>query len=75
MPTDLINTKPMTVTVRLPATWMAYSFVEWVTDEFTDRILANEGQHLMVAPSDDEWTITLIRDPREDEEHIDANNR
>lgn len=51
-----------TVTVQLPAKWMAGMFADWVIDAFTEHVLANEGQRLLVQNTDDELNVVFVRE-------------
>lgn len=46
IPASLIDNKPVTITVQLPAAWIAREFAEWLEQhagEFAEHMLANEG--------------------------------
>lgn len=67
IPKSLIDTKPVTVTVQLPRSWMADYFVDWVAEQFADAMMANEGQDLNWSTTEGEgqWTVIFTRNARE----------
>lgn len=59
-PNKLIDRKPVTVSVQLPANWMADYFADWVAGAFIEQILAYEGQHLITHTEDRDQVLTVV---------------
>ena len=64
IPDSLIDNKPRTVTVQLPATWLAHQFVDWFVlnadDTFFDKVLAYEGVHLKIAKEGEDEFLVIV---------------
>lgn len=54
-----------TVTVQLPAKWMAEVFADWVADAFIENMLGNDGQRLITENTNSEFRIILVREGTE----------